>query len=219
MSISNVKRVDEPAKRDHPGVERSVQGQLVEQRGAADPEQVRHGHVHALLGQHGVDLGLEPGAQRDQLAPVPHRLPQSAHLGRGDPRLGQPAHPQQVGKITSVKLVVLDSAVRETLDPQGMRQMHGRTGVGQHVRSPVPAVRCFQHHLRALTPRGNQLRQLKWIVVDTNRRTKTLTLRRHPHNHATPPMQIYPDKLPSAILVHRASLVVVDVNSPSVTRG
>ena len=37
--------------------------------------------------------------------------------------------------------------------------------------------------------------------------------------HAAPPMQIYPDKLPAVILVHRASLVVVDVNSPSVARG
>jgi len=32
-------------------------------------------------------------------------------------------------------------------------------------------------------------------------------------------MQIYPDKLPAVILVHRASLVVVDVNSPSVAPG
>src|SRR6266508_4510117 len=69
-------------------------------------------------------LGLEPAAQRDQLAAVAHRLPQTTHVGRGDPRLGQPAHPEQVSKITSVKFVVLHPPVRETLNPQGMRQVH-----------------------------------------------------------------------------------------------
>src|SRR6266545_3638772 len=64
-------------------------------------------------------LGLEPAAQRDQLAAVAHRLPQTTHVGRGDPRLGQPAHPEQVSKITSVKFVVLHPPVRETLNPKG----------------------------------------------------------------------------------------------------
>ena len=33
---------------------------VVRQEGGHEIEQVRHGHLHALLGQNGVDLGLEP---------------------------------------------------------------------------------------------------------------------------------------------------------------
>jgi hypothetical protein len=53
--------VDQPAKREHPGLKRRVQSPLVEQLGPGHTEQVRHRDLHALLGQHGVHLGLEPG--------------------------------------------------------------------------------------------------------------------------------------------------------------
>jgi hypothetical protein len=42
-------RVDEPPQRPDPGVERSVQLQLVQQPLPADAEQVRHVHLHTLL--------------------------------------------------------------------------------------------------------------------------------------------------------------------------
>src|SRR3981081_1356066 len=84
--------------------------------------------------------------------------------------------------------------------------MHIRAGLGQHIRGPVPAVGALQHHFWALAPRGDLPGQLERIVVDANRRTKTLTIRRHPHDHATPPVQIYPDILPAVILVHRGLL-------------
>jgi hypothetical protein len=79
-------------------------------------------------------LGLEPGPQCDQLGSVPHRLPQRPHRRWGDPRLGQPAHPQQVGQIRRVPDIVFDPPVGETLDAQRMRQMH----LGAHRLQAVP---------------------------------------------------------------------------------
>jgi hypothetical protein len=38
---------------------------------------------------------------------VAHQLPQFARLGWGDPRLGQSAHPQQIGQIGGVAHVIL----------------------------------------------------------------------------------------------------------------
>jgi hypothetical protein len=55
-----------------------------------------------------VDLVLAAGLETDELVPVPGQLAQLADLGRGDPRLRQPAHPQQVSKISGIALVVLD---------------------------------------------------------------------------------------------------------------
>jgi transposase len=46
-----------------------------------------------------MDLGLQSGSRRDELGSVAHQLPQFAGLGWGDPRLGQPTHPQQIGQI------------------------------------------------------------------------------------------------------------------------
>ena len=93
-----------------------------------------------------------------------------------------------------------------SLGAQRMRQVHRRAGVGQHVRGPVPAVRGLQHHLGTLTPRSDLLGQLKRIIIHAKRGAQTLTLRRHAHDHTAPPMQIYPDILPAAILVHRGLL-------------
>src|SRR5256885_17202273 len=84
-----------------------------------------------------------------------------------------------------------------------MREMHAGAGLGQHVRSPVPAVGRFQHDLRALTPRRDLLGQVERIVVDTHRRTDPLSTRGHPHDHAAPPVQVYPHVLPAVILVHK----------------
>ena len=73
----------------------------------------------------------------------------SSRTGRwGDPRLGQPAHPQQVRQVRGVAHVVLHPPIGESLDPQRVRQVHPGAGLGQHVRRPVPAVRCFEHDLR-----------------------------------------------------------------------
>jgi hypothetical protein len=46
------------------------------------------------------------GPQAYQLVPVASQLPQFPHPGRGDPRLRQAAHPQQVSKISRIPLIV-----------------------------------------------------------------------------------------------------------------
>jgi hypothetical protein len=68
---------------------------------------------------------------------MPHQLAQLADLGRGDPRLGESAHPQQVGQIRGIAQVVLHPPLGKALDPQRVRQVHPGTGLGEHVRSPV----------------------------------------------------------------------------------
>ena len=90
----------------------------------ARAEQVAHRHLHPGGGEHGVDLALQARAQPDQLGPVPHPAAQLPGGRRGDPRLGQPAHPQQVGQVRGVALVVLHPPQREHLHPQRVRQMH-----------------------------------------------------------------------------------------------
>ena len=46
-----------------------------------------------------VDLAFQARPQPDQLGPVPHQLAQLPGGRRRDPRLGQPAHPQQIRQI------------------------------------------------------------------------------------------------------------------------
>ena len=121
----------------------------------------------------------------------------SPHLWWRDPCLRQPAHPQQIRQIGRVAFVVLHPPVGEALESQRMRQVHDRAGVGQHVRRPVPAVSRLQDDFGILTPRGDLRRQLERVVVDAHRATQPLTVRRHPNDHAAPPVQIYPDKLPA----------------------
>jgi len=123
-------RLDQPAqRRNPPGVGR-VQAQLVEQALPGGAEQVTHRHPHALLREHRVDLGLEPRAQRDELGPVPDLLAELPGGRRGDPRLGQPAHPQQISKISGVAFVVLDPSVGEAFHPQRVGQVdQGALGV------------------------------------------------------------------------------------------
>ena len=96
----------------------------------ATPNRSLIGTWMPALGQHRVDLALQLRAQPDQLGPVPHQLAQLPGRRRGDPRLRQPTHPQQIGQIGGVPLVVLHPPVRERLDPQRMRQMHLRAQLG-----------------------------------------------------------------------------------------
>ena len=72
----------------------------------------------------------------------------SRTCGGANPRLRQPAQPQQVGQVGAVPLVVLDPPVGERLDPQRVGQVHLRPGGRQRVRRPVPAVGGLDHHPR-----------------------------------------------------------------------
>ena len=102
-----------------PGPVRPIQRCRGELGAPARPEQLLDRQVQALLGQHGVHPGLEPGADDDQLRAVADQLAQLPHLRWGDPRLGQPAHPQQIRQIGGVAHVVLHPPIGEPLDPHG----------------------------------------------------------------------------------------------------
>ena len=154
-----------------------------------------------------MDLGLEARAQRDQLGPVTDQFPKLAGGRRGNPRLGQPPHPQQVGKIRSVAFVVLDAPVGETLDAQGVRQVYPGAPVLQHVYRPVPAVGRFEDYLRRLTGLGDLRGQRDRVVVDAHRLQPLAGLGRHPHDHAAPAVQVDTHDLPPVVsCVHRGLL-------------
>lgn len=75
-----------------------------------------------------------------KLLPVARKLPQFPRRPRGNPRLAQPSHPQQVGKISRIPLIVLDPAVAERLAPGGRARC-----------TPAPAsatVSTAQYHAR-----------------------------------------------------------------------
>ncbi len=67
---------------------------------------------------------------------MPDCLAQAPHRRWGDPRLGQPTHPQKIRQVPRVAFVVLDPPVGEALDSQRMRQVNAGTG-GGHVGGPV----------------------------------------------------------------------------------
>ena len=157
---------DQLPQRGHlPGV-RLGQGQLIQPLRSPGAEDVRAGHLDAELGQHAVDLVLAAGADVHQLAAVPGDLPQLADLRRGDPRLRQPAHPQQVGQVAGIALVVLDPAAGEGLDSQRVCQVHLGTSRRQRIRRPVPAVAGLQHHLRVQARPLDLCRQPRRAVGD-----------------------------------------------------
>jgi hypothetical protein len=181
-------------------------------------EQVTHRHLNSRAGEHSVDLALQVGAQPYQLGPVAHPATQLTGGRRSNPRLGQPTHPQQIGQVRGVALVVLDPPVGEHLHPQRVRQMHPGTQLGQTVRGPVPAVSSLEHHLRRLTGTGHHLTQVLRIIRDP-RRLQPLPGLGHPHQHRPPPMQINADELPSLVdFAHRGLLESLDVSTPSMNR-
>jgi hypothetical protein len=143
-------------------------------------------------------LVLAAGPQPYQLDPVPGQFPELADLTRGDPRFGQPAHPQQIGKVLSVFLVILYPPVAERLHSQRMRQVHLRTGGLQGISRPVPPIRCLQHHLRRQTGLDDLRYELARGVADPGR-CQLPAIRGHPHQHRTPPVQIHTHDLRAVI--------------------
>jgi hypothetical protein len=139
---------------------------------------------------------------------------------RGDPRLGQPAHSQQVSQVRGVSFVVLHASVGETLDSQRVCQVHLGTQLLQHVDCPVPAVGGFQHHLGVLTGLGDLLGQRDRVVVDAYRLQPLAGISRHPHQHAASAVQVDPyDLRPVVSCVHRGLLRRSGRDTTSVARG
>jgi len=164
-----VECADQPQQGVDPGARCRWQRSVFEQLDALDAEQVADRHPDAVVGQHRVDLAAQAGAQVHQLGAMPHQLPQLPSRRRGDPRLRQPLHPQQIGKIESVAFVVLHPPVGEAFHPQWVGQMHAAAQLGQRVDRPVPAIGRFQHHLRVFPGAGHHRGQLLAIVDDPHR--------------------------------------------------
>ncbi len=98
---------EERSERVDPGPIGRCQLDVDQELGAQDPEEVAHVHRHALFGQHGMDLGLEAGAQVDELGPIADQLTQLTQRRWGHPALGQAPEAQQVDEVGRVALVVL----------------------------------------------------------------------------------------------------------------
>jgi hypothetical protein len=174
----------------------------------------RAGHLDAELGQHAVDLVLAAGAQLHQLAAVPGDLAELADLRRGDPRLRQPAHPQQVGQVTGVQLVVLDPAVTEFPDAQRVRQVHLGAGRRQRVRRPVPAVAGLQHHLRVQARPLDLGRKPRRAAGDPHG-AQLVAILGHPDQHRPAPVQVHAHDLRAVVRFHQGPPIVVDdVDNP-----
>jgi hypothetical protein len=145
-----------------------------------------------------MNLVLAAGAGCDQLEPVPDQLPQLTDLHRGDPRLRQPPHPQQVRQVSGILLVILHPAVSERLDSQRVRQVHFGARVLEHIGGPVPPIRRFQDNTRVRPGRSDRFAQLRRAVDDPGRAQPAPVLS-HPHQHAAPPVQVHPDDLTAVI--------------------
>ena len=132
-----VERFDEPAQRRDPRQVRCGHRDVVQQHVAFDAEQVSHRHPDPARGQHGMHLGLTSGSHRDQCGPVPHQLSQLPGYRWRDPGVRQAPHPQQIGQIGGVTLIIFDAPVRERLDPQRVRQVHRRAELGERIGAVV----------------------------------------------------------------------------------
>jgi hypothetical protein len=194
-----VQRGDQPQQRVDPGPGFHRQSRGGEQLLPGRAEQVAHRHLYAGGGEHGVDLALQIRAEADQLGAVTDPAAQLPGGRWGDPRLGQPTHPQQIRQVRGVALVVLDPAQREHLHSQRMRQMHARAQLGEGVRSPVPAIRRLEHDVGCLAGAAHDLLQVLRIVGDPHR-LQLLTGVGHPHQHRPAPVQIHPHDLVSRVL-------------------
>ena len=156
------------------------------------------GDRDAELGQHPVHLVLQRGTRLDQLVPAAGDLAQLADLRRGDPRPGQPAHPQQVRQVRGVPLVVLDPPAAERLDAQRVGQVHLGPGRLEHVHGPVPAVRRLDDDPRVL-PRLGDLAPQRGRAAGDPDGLQLASVLGHPDDHAAPPVQVDPDDLPAVV--------------------
>ena len=78
---------------------------------------------------------------RDRIATNVARCRTSSRSSRvyrwRDPGVRQAPHPQQIGQIGGVTLIIFDAPVRERLDPQRVRQVHRRAELGERIGAVV----------------------------------------------------------------------------------
>ena len=137
-SISKSSVVDQPQRGVRPGPATPATARPGQQLLPADAEQVAHRHLHAGAGEHARGPGTSVRPQPDQLGPVAHQLAQLPGGRRGDPRLGQPAHPQQISQIRARRARRSSPAAYENIfTPSGCARCTLRAQLGQRVRGPV----------------------------------------------------------------------------------
>jgi hypothetical protein len=140
-----------------------------------------------------VDLGLQPGAEPDQLQPVADDLAKLADLRWGNPRLGQPPEAKKINQIVGVPLVVLDPPVPPAV-PQRMRQMDPSAHLLEDIRRPIPAESRLDHHLGLRARSRHRFGQGHGAVLDADL-AQNLASRVLPHDHRPPPVQVDSDVL------------------------
>jgi hypothetical protein len=118
-----------------------------------------------VFGQHGVDLHLEAGTERDELGPLADQLAQAPQRHRGDPRLRETVEAQALQQLHAVAVVVLHPTV-VPVQRSGMHQMHLRALRLEDVDRPVPAVGGLDRHLGVRSRLLDRHRQRHRIVVD-----------------------------------------------------
>ena len=134
---------------------------------------------------------LSPTAQLHQPRSITHQLACLTHGWWCDPRLGEATETQQVREVAGVAFVVLHPSLPPVV-ARRVRQMHREPGVTEEIDRPVPAIRRFDHHLRALARRADDLEQPQRIVVDPFAE-QLVALRVHRVDHRPATMQIDPD--------------------------
>jgi site-specific DNA recombinase len=112
-------------------------------------------------------------------------------------QLHDPGTPSSPAHSDDTTLVSTKDRLR-SLHEQRVRQVHLGPGGRQHIRGPVPPVRGLEYHQRVL-PRLGDLRPQRLRAVLDPGGLQLPPVHRHPHQHATPPVQVHPDDLPAVI--------------------
>jgi hypothetical protein len=113
------------------------------------------------------------------IVPAPQQFPQLPGLGRCQPGFRQSTHPQQVGQVGGVSLIVLDPAVSKRLHPQGVGQVNLGPGLSEDVSGPVPAESCLQYQLLARTGLGDLALEPDRVVVEADHLPQLTPFRSH----------------------------------------
>ena len=128
----------------------------------------------------------------DQLGAVPHQLPQLPSRRPRNPRLRQPAHPQQISKIAGVSFVILHPSVLERLEPQRVCQVHLRNP-GRAARRP-PSTTSGDSPARAIAQDS-----LSTSLLIRTHSNGSPSSGGDPDDHRPSPMQIDSHELPTRI--------------------
>jgi hypothetical protein len=115
-----------------------------------------------------VDLGLECGAEPDELRSVADDLAELAELRWGDVGLRETPEAQQVDEVLGITLVVLHSAVAPVV-AEWVGEVEVRAELFEEVREPVPPVARLEDDLWVLTGFRELSRERFPVVVEMDR--------------------------------------------------